>query len=247
MKKTGISIICILLASILSSQVDTADVAPIINQPDLGPYQVLKKYFIEGNWIWMSPVLLCLIFGLTFCIERILTLNLGIINANGFLTQIESFLSKGDKEGALTLAKNTPGPIASLAYEGLRNSEKGGAAVEKGIINYGSVEMGLMEKGLPWISLFITLAPMLGFLGTVVGMIEAFEKIENAGDISPTIVAGGIKVALLTTVFGLIVAMILQIFYNYLISKIDSITNEMEEFSISFIELLEKHNVISKP
>jgi biopolymer transport protein ExbB len=213
---------------------------------DLGSYQVLKKYFIEGNWIWMSPVLLCLIFGLTLCIERILTLNLGTIDSNGFLKKIEDFIGKGDKAGAMQLAKSTAGPVASLAYEGLRNAEKGGAAVEKAIVNYGSVESGLMEKGLPWISLFITLAPMLGFLGTVVGMIEAFEKIETAGDISPTIVAGGIKVALLTTVFGLIVAMVLQVFYNYIISKIDSLTNEMEEFSISFVEVLENHNMISK-
>jgi biopolymer transport protein ExbB len=223
-------------------------VAPAVNTTleatPLGPYQMLKKYFIEGDWIWMSPVLISMIFGLTFCIERILTLNLGAIDSNAFLGKINDYLGKGDVAGAMKMAKETPGPVASLAYEGLRNADKGGAAVEKAIVNYGSVEMGLMEKGLPWISLFITLAPMLGFLGTVVGMIQAFEKIEAAGDISPTIVAAGIKVALLTTVFGLIVAMILQVFYNYLISKIDSQTNEMEEFSISFVESLEKHNII---
>ena len=171
-----------------------------------GAFQVLKEKFIEGDWIWMSTVLVCLIFGLAFCIERIITLNIASANTDVLLSKIEDKLSNNDIEGAKDIAKATPGPTASVLYEGLRNSAGGPEAVEKAIVSYGSVQMGMLEKGLIWISLFIALAPMLGFLGTVVGMIQAFDKIQAAGDISPTVVAGGIKVALLTTVFGLISA-----------------------------------------
>jgi biopolymer transport protein ExbB len=208
-----------------------------------GAFQVLKEKFIEGDWIWMTPVLACLIFGLAFCIERIITLNIASANTDVLLTKIEDKLSNGDIEGAKEVAKATPGPAASVLYEGLRNHSGGPDAVEKAIVSYGSVQMGLLEKGLIWISLFIALSPMLGFLGTVIGMIQAFDKIQAAGDISPTVVAGGIKVALLTTVFGLIAAMILQVFYNYIVSKIDGITNSMEDASIGLVEVMNRNKV----
>ncbi len=208
-----------------------------------GAFQVLKEKFIEGDWIWMSAVLVCLIFGLAFCIERIITLNIASANTDVLLSKIEDKLSNNDIEGAKDIAKATPGPTASVLYEGLRNAAGGPEAVEKAIVSYGSVQMGMLEKGLIWISLFIALAPMLGFLGTVVGMIQAFDKIQAAGDISPTVVAGGIKVALLTTVFGLISAIILQIFYNYIVSKIDGITNKMEDASIGLVEVMARNRV----
>jgi biopolymer transport protein ExbB len=191
----------------------------------------------------MSPVLIAFIFGLAFCIERIITLNIATINTDKLISGIEEKLAQGDIEGAKEVTKATPGPTASILFEGLRNAAGGPDAVEKAIVNYGSVQMGLLEKGLVWISLFIALAPMLGFLGTVVGMIQAFDKIEAAGDLSPSVVAGGIKVALLTTVFGLVVAMILQVFYNYIVSKIDGITNKMEDASIGLVEVMSRHNI----
>jgi biopolymer transport protein ExbB len=226
-----------LMAQATMTAAETAD-------ESLGATQMFKKYFIEGDWIWMSPVLISFIFGLALCIERILVLNLASINTRSFITKLDELLGSGKMDEALKISSNTPGPVASLAYEGLRNVTNGGAAVEKAIINYGAVEMGMMEKGLSWIALFISLAPMLGFLGTVVGMMQSFENIEAAGDISPTIVAGGIKVALITTVFGLIVAIILQIFYNYILSKIDALTIEMEESSIAVVEMAQRHNLI---
>jgi len=210
---------------------------------DPSMFQVLKEKFIEGDWRFMSVVLICLILGLAFCIERIITLSIAATNTDSLLNRIEEKLVDGDMEGAKEVAKATPGPAASVLYEGLRNSAGGPEAVEKAIVSYGSVQMGLLEKGLVWISLFIALAPMLGFMGTVIGMIGAFDKIQAAGDISPAIVAGGIKVALLTTVFGLVVAIILQIFYNYIVSKIDSIINRMEDASIGLVETMVKNKV----
>ncbi len=206
-------------------------------------FQLLKQYFIQGDWKFMSLVLICLILGLAFCIERIITLNLATVNTDKLLASVDERLSDGDVEGALEVCKSTPGPTASVMYEGLRNRAGGAEAVEKSIVNYGSVQMGLLEKGLVWISLFIAIAPMLGFLGTVIGMIFAFDRIEAVGDLSPSVVAGGIKVALLTTVFGLIVAIILQIFYNYIVSKIDGIVNKMEDSSISLVEMMSRHGM----
>ncbi len=208
-----------------------------------GILQVLKEKFIEGDWKFMSLVLLCLILGLAFCIERILTLNIATTNTDKLLGRIDESLAAGDIEGAKEVCKSTPGPTASVLYEGLRNASGGPEAVEKAIVSYGSVQMGLLEKGLVWISLFIAIAPMLGFMGTVIGMIQAFDKIEAVGDLSPSVVAGGIKVALLTTVFGLIVAIILQIFYNYIISKIDGIVNRMEDASIGLVDVMARNNV----
>jgi biopolymer transport protein ExbB len=188
-------------------------------------------------------VLICLILGLAFCIERIITLNIATTNTDKLLNRIDERLAEGDVSGAMEVAKSTPGPTASVLYEGLRNAGDGPEAVEKAIVSYGSVQMGLLEKGLVWISLFIALAPMLGFMGTVIGMIQAFDTIEAVGDISPAVVAGGIKVALLTTVFGLIVAIILQIFYNYIVSKVDGIVNKMEDASIALVEIMAKNKV----
>ena len=206
-------------------------------------FQVLKEKFIEGDWQFMSLVLLCLILGLAFCIERIVTLNIATANTDKLLNNIDSRLAEGDMDGAMEVAKSTPGPTASILYEGLRNANKGPEAVEKAIVSYGSVQMGLLEKGLVWISLFIAIAPMLGFMGTVIGMIQAFDRIEAVGDLSPSVVAGGIKVALLTTVFGLITAIILQILYNYIISKIDGIVNKMEDASIGLVDVMARNNV----
>jgi biopolymer transport protein ExbB len=209
-------------------------------------HQVVKEKFIEGGWDFMSVVLLCLILGLAVAIERIITLNLATTNTNKLLASVEDALSKGGVEAAKEVTKATKGPVASIFTQGLMRASEGIEMVEKSIISYGSVEMGRLERGLVWISLFISLAPMLGFMGTVIGMIGAFDAIEAAGDISPSLVAGGIKVALLTTVAGLIVAVILQLFYNYCVSKIDSLVNQMEDASISLVDILVKHKLSSK-
>jgi len=194
----------------------------------------------------MTPVLMCLIFGLAIAIERIFTLNMSTTNTKKLLMKVEDALSSGGIEAAKDVTRNTKGPVASIFTQGLMRYSEGIEMVEKSVISYGSVEMGRLEKGLVWISLFIAMAPMLGFMGTVIGMIGAFDAIEAAGDISPSLVAGGIKIALLTTVAGLIVAIILQLFYNYLISKIDSLSNDMEDSSISLIDVLVKHKLTGK-
>ena len=209
-------------------------------------YQTLKQYFIEGGWVFMSFVLVCLILGLAFCIERIITLNIATANTDRLLGRIDDNLKTGDVAGAMEVCKSTQGPTASVLYEGLKNVKNGPEAVEKAIVSYGSVQMGLLERGLVWISLFIAIAPMLGFMGTVIGMIRAFDDIARAGSLSPQIVAGGIKVALLTTLFGLIVAIILQIFYNYIVSKIDGIVNSMEDASFGLIDVLHENNIFKR-
>jgi biopolymer transport protein ExbB len=203
----------------------------------------LKQKFIEGGPTFMSFVLIALILGLAFAIERVLYLNLATSNTKKLLAKVEEALENGGVEAAKDVCRTTRGPVASIFYQGLDRVDHGIDVVEKSIISYGGVQAGLLEKGLSWIALFIALAPMLGFMGTVIGMIGAFDAIEVAGDISPSLVAGGIKVALITTVTGLIVAIILQIFYNYCVAKIDSIINNMEDASISLIDLLVKHNM----
>jgi biopolymer transport protein ExbB len=210
--------------------------------PSEGLHYVIKQKFIEGGWEWMSPVLICLIIGLAIVVERTIFLNMASTNTTKLLTKIEDAMQSGGVEAAKEVCRSTRGPVASIFYQGLDRSSEGIEIVEKSIVSYGSVQMAQMERGLIWINLFIALAPMLGFMGTVVGMIAAFDAIEAAGDISPSLVAGGIKVALLTTVAGLIVAMILQIFYNYLVSKVDSLVNAMEDASISLIDILVKYN-----
>ena len=225
--------------------------APVAEEPaaeeeeeSKGVHNVLKEKFIEGDPVWMTPVLVSLVIGLALCIERIITLSLSTTNTKKLLTDIDAALQKGNVNEAKEICRSTRGPVASIFYQGLDRVDEGIEMVEKSLVSYGSVQMGLLEKGLPWISLFIALAPMLGFMGTVIGMIQAFADIEAAGDINPTIVAGGIKVALLTTAFGLISAIILQIFYNYIISKVDSIVNGMEDASITFVDILIRNNVV---
>jgi biopolymer transport protein ExbB len=212
-------------------------------EEDLSFHQIVKKQFIDGGVGFMSVVLLCLILGLAISIERIITLNMATTNTTKLLNAVEDALASGGVEAAKEVTKNTKGPVASIFTQGLMRMTEGIEMVEKSIIAYGSVEMGRLERGMVWISLFIALAPMLGFMGTVIGMIGAFDAIQAAGDISPQIVAYGIKVALLTTVAGLIVGVILQLFYNYLVSKIDSLVNSMEDASISLIDILVKHKL----
>ena len=200
--------------------------------------QSMKKRFIEGDPIYMGAVLLCLILGLAIAIERIIYLNLSTTNSKKLVEEVEAALKSGGIEAAKEVARNTSGPVASIFFQGLDRSSHGLDSAEKSIVAYGGVQMGQLEKNVSWVSLFIALAPMLGFLGTVIGMIVAFDQIESAGSMEPSLVAGGIKVALLTTVFGLIVAMILQVFYNYITAKIDSIVNDMEDASISLVDML---------
>lgn len=204
-------------------------------------HQVLKQKFMEGGVEWMSPILLCLILGLAIVIERVIYLNMSTVNTKKLIAKVEAALASGGVEAAKEICRNTRGPVASIFYQGLDRADEGIDVVEKSVVAYGSVQSGQLESGLSWISLFIALSPMLGFMGTVVGMIYAFDQIEAAGDIAPSLVAGGIKVALLTTVGGLIVAVILQLFYNYLVAKIDSIVISMEDASISLIDILTKY------
>ena len=201
-------------------------------------HQELKLRFIEGGPFFMGIVLVTLILGLAIAIERIIYLNMATTNTDKLVNNVEEAMNSGGVEAAKEVCRNTKGPVASIFYQGLDRMDEGVEAAEKAVVSYGGVQMGLLEKNVSWLSLFISLAPMLGFMGTVIGMISAFDSIEAAGDISPAVVAGGIKVALLTTVFGLIVAIILQIFYNYIISKIDGIVNNMEDASIKLVDLL---------
>ena len=202
-------------------------------------HQVLKQKFIEGGVGWMTPILLCLVLGLAISIERIIYLSLARTNSKNLIEQIEKYvLEQKDVEKAKELCRNTRGPIASVFYQGLLRFNESIENIEKAIASYGSVQMGHLESNLTWLSLFIAIAPSLGFLGTVVGMVQAFDAIEAAGDISPTIVAGGMKVALLTTVFGLITALLLQVFYNYIVSQIETIVNDMEDSTITFMDII---------
>jgi len=213
-------------------------------EKELGFSQKLKQKFIQGDPLWMTPVLLCLIIGMALSIERVVYLNLSTIDTNKFKQSIEDALKSGGVEAAKEVARNTRGPIASIYYQGLSRADEGVDVVEKAIISYGGVQNGLLEKGMTWLQLFIALSPMLGFLGTVIGMIQAFEQIVKDGQVSSITVAGGIQVSLLTTVFGLISAIILQIFYNYITSKVDSVVNEMEEASISLIDMMLANKVV---
>ncbi len=204
-------------------------------------HQALKTKFIEGGAGFMALVIICLILGLALSIERILYLSLSKTNTKKLLAKVEKALNEGGVEAAKDVCRNTRGPVASIFYQGLLRMDQGIETVEKTVVSYGSVQMSQMENGLSWISLFIAIAPSLGFLGTVIGMIQAFDAIQVAGDMSPNVVAGGMKVALITTVGGLIVAVILQLFYNYILSQIDSLTIEMEDASISLIDVLVKY------
>ena len=201
-------------------------------------HHVLMQKFLEGGWGWMLPILIVLVLGLAIAIERILYLGISSINAKKFAASVEAALNEGGIEAAKEVCRNTKGPIASIYYQGLDRYDQGLDAVEKAVVSYGSVQTGKLESGLGWLSLFISLSPSLGFLGTVVGLVQSFDSIQAAGDISPALVAGGMKVALLTTLLGLIAAMVLQVFYNYVIVKIDGMVNEMEDASITLTDIL---------
>ena len=219
------------------------EVAPAV-QDEAAPVtfrESIKKQFIDGGPAFRGIVLVILLIGMAISIERIIYLTLASANSDKLLKGIEEKMKNGDVEGAKQLCKDTRGPVASIFYQGLLHYDQGIDTVEKTIVSYGGVQSSLMENGLSWIGLFIALAPSLGFLGTVIGMVQAFDAIQAAGDISPNIVAGGMKVALITTVAGLIVAMILQVFYNYILSRIDSLAIDMEDSSISFIDVLTKY------
>ena len=202
----------------------------------------LMKKFLEGGWEWMLPVLVCLVLGLAIAIERIIYLTFAQINTKKFTSEVEKALNEKGVEAALELCRNTRGPIASIYYQGLLRYDQGLEAVEKAVVSFGSVQQGHLESGLSWISLFIALSPSLGFMGTVVGMIQAFDDIQAQATISPAVVAGGIKVALLTTLMGLIAAVILQIFFNYILSKIESLVVKMEDTSITLVDMLTAYN-----
>ncbi|MFT5156045.1 MAG: biopolymer transport protein ExbB [Bacteroidia bacterium] len=209
------------------------------------PIKVIREKFIEGKAAFMALPLLCLILGMAIVIERLISLFSVPVNSSKFIAKVEEALQAGGIDAAQDICRNTRGPVASIFYQGLSRADEGIEMVEKSVVSYGSVQMGQLEKGLVWISLFIALAPMLGFMGTVIGMIDAFDAIENAGDISPGVVASGIKVALLTTVAGLIVAIILQVFYNLLVSKIDSIVNNLEDSSIHLVDMMIRNDVVN--
>ena len=218
---------------------EVAEAEVVTEEPAGEPMHfALMKKFLEGGWGWMLPVLVCLILGLAISIERILYLTFAQINTKKFVAQVEETLNSKGIEAAKELCRNTRGPIASIYYQGLMRYDQGLEAVEKAVVSYGSVQQGQMESGLSWISLFIALSPSLGFMGTVVGMIQAFDDIERSATMSPTVVAGGIKVALLTTIMGLIAAVILQVFFNYILSKIESQVVNMEDTSISLVDML---------
>lgn len=216
--------------------------APVVEEGSM--YKNLKTKFIEGDAGFMALVAIALVIGLAFCIERIIYLALADVNAKKMIVGVEkALLADNDVETAKSICRNTRGPIASIYYQGLMRLNDGVESVEKSVVSYGAVQASYLEKGCSWITLFIAMAPSLGFLGTVIGMVQAFDDIQKAGDISPTVVAGGMKVALLTTIFGIVVALILQVFYNYILAKIESITAQMEDSTISLLDIVAKHNL----
>ncbi len=226
-----------------AAEVEEADAAAPVVAEEGGIHKELKVKFIEGSAFFMSFVAIALVIGLAFCIERIIYLSLSEINTKKFIAAIETAVEKGDIEGAKNIARNTRGPIASIYYQGLMRLDQGVDIVEKSVVSYGGVQAGYLEKGCSWITLFIAMSPSLGFLGTVIGMVQAFDKIQQVGDISPTVVAGGMKVALITTIFGLIAALILQVFYNYILSKIEALTSEMEDSSVTLLDMVIKYEL----
>ena len=221
---------------------EPAEVAPV-EEETVGMHKALKTKFIEGDASFMSLVAIALVLGLAFCIERIIYLSLAEVNTKKLMGAIEAALAKGDVEGAKELCRNTRGPVASICYQGLLRIDEGIDVVERSVVSYGGVQSAALEKNCSWVTLFIAMAPSLGFLGTVIGMVMAFDDIQKAGDISPTVVAGGMKVALITTIFGIIVALVLQIFYNFILSKIESLTTDMEDSSITLLDMIMKYNL----
>ncbi len=238
----------VLLAQDTAGETEQVAVTSVTSQAAVqesagGFHQALKVKFIEGGAGFMSLIAIALILGLAFCLERIIYLSLADVDPDPFLGKVGDALDRGDVEAAKDIARNTRGPVASIVYQGLLRLDQGPDAVERSIVSYGGVQSGLLERNLSWITLFIAIAPSLGFLGTVIGMVQAFDDIQRAGDMSPTIVAGGMKVALITTVGGLIVALILQVIYNYILSKMENILNKMEDASITFLDQVIKYNV----
>ncbi len=221
---------------------NSAEAAAVVEEQG-GIHKELKTKFIEGDAGFMSLVAIALVIGLAFCVERIIYLSLAEVNVKKLMASLEAALEKGDVEGAKTICRNTRGPVASICYQGLMRIDEGIDVVERSVVSYGGVQAGYLEKGCSWITLFIAMSPSLGFLGTVIGMVMAFDDIQAAGDISPTVVAGGMKVALITTIFGLVAALILQIFYNYILSKIEALTSDMEDSSITLLDMIMKYNL----
>ena len=220
-----------------------AEEAPIVEEVKGSFHKDIKTKFIEGDASFMSLVAIALVIGLAFCIERIIYLSLAEVNTKKLMAKIEAALANGDVEGAKAVCRNTRGPVASICYQGLMRIEEGVDVVERSVVSYGGVQSAYLEKGCSWITLFIAMSPSLGFLGTVIGMVQAFDAIEAAGDISPTVVAGGMKVALITTIFGIVAALVLQVFYNYILSKIEALTADMEDSSITLLDLIMKYNL----
>lgn len=227
------------LALDLAAETDTV-AAPV---ESVGFHKMLKTKYIEGSAGFMSFVALALVLGLAFCIERVIYLTLSEINAKKLMADLEAQVMQGDIEGAKATCRDTRGPVASICYQGLMRMDESMEDIERSITSYGTVQAANLEKGCSWITLFIAMAPSLGFLGTVIGMVMAFEQIQQAGDISPTIVASGMKVALITTIFGLIAALILQVFYNYILSKIEHLTSQMEESAITLLDIIMKYKL----
>ena len=233
-----------------SAAVDSAAVeeevveeAPVVEEEQLSLHKNLKIKFIEGNAGFMALVAVAMIFGVALCIERIIFLSLSEVNSKKLLEDIQNALETGDVEAAKSICRNTRGPVASICYQGLMRIDEGLDVVERSVVSYGSVQASNLERNLSWITLFIAISPSLGFLGTVIGMVQAFDEIQQAGDISPTVVAGGMKVALITTIFGIIVALVLQVFYNYILSKVEALNTDMEDSSVSLLDIIMKYNL----
>ena len=223
--------------------VSNSEAAMTDQDESAGFHKQLKSKFIEGNAGFMSLVALALVLGLALCIERIIYLTLSDVDDKRLMEDIEAHVMSGDVEGAKNICRDTRGPVASICYQGLMRIDDTMEEIERSIVSYGSVQAANLEKGCSWITLFVAIAPSLGFLGTVIGMVMAFEQIQQAGDISPTIVAAGMKVALITTIFGIIVALILQVFYNYILSKIEHLTSQMEEDAITLLDIFMKYKL----
>ena len=236
-----------------SAAVDTLAAAEDVEAEDViaeeeeddakGLHKTIKVKFIEGSAGFMALVAVAMIFGLALCIERIIFLSLSEINSKKLLEDIQAALENGDVEGAKSICRETRGPVASICYQGMLRIDEGLDVVERSVVSYGSVQASNLEKNLSWITLFIAMSPSLGFLGTVIGMVQAFDDIQKAGDISPNVVAGGMKVALITTIFGIIVALILQVFYNYILSKVEALNTDMEDSSVSLLDIIMKYNL----
>ena len=236
-----------------SAAVDTLAAAEDVEAEDViaeeeeddakGLHKTIKVKFIEGSAGFMALVAVAMIFGLALCIERIIFLSLSEINSKKLLEDIQAALENGDVEGAKAICRDTRGPVASICYQGMLRIDEGLDVVERSVVSYGSVQASNLEKNLSWITLFIAMSPSLGFLGTVIGMVQAFDDIQKAGDISPNVVAGGMKVALITTIFGIIVALILQVFYNYILSKVEALNTDMEDSSVSLLDIIMKYNL----